>query len=89
MARRIIPYLAIAALVCLLIGLSGCTETPDPVSEKIARSPLIKVCRDGTWIGRDPLDGSLVAMKPITSYSRQRSIIPAGITADQICEGAR
>lgn len=70
---------AATALLVATIALAGCG---DSLNQRVARADLVRICRDGTWIGRDPKSGGLVAVRSWLSAD-----IQAGLTADQVCLG--
>lgn len=80
------PMIVVPLLVLTLTG--GCAEDPDyakqtMIQNMVKESKLVRVCRDGTWIGRTK-DGALVAVNPGT-LSNQSAIIDYSTTLDEVC----
>lgn len=83
------PWIIVPAVV---LTLSSCSNTTDVTTEasdalrlKVQNAKLVRVCHDGTWIGRTAV-GELVALKTLDSYNgRPIAEIDAATSLETVC----
>lgn len=68
-------------VLALLVVTTGCSQSPGmDVGSVVDRAEVIRICRDGTYIGRDPVSRRLV-----WSSWKGRGVIAQGVSVTAVC----
>lgn len=76
---------AALAVATVLVALSGCHN---PTAAAWYRSDVVKSCRNGAIITRDPEDGRLIYYRS-TGWESVRGYVAAGVNLEDVCDAAR